>query len=70
MALADNLPTYDSVALRTLKDNAERLAAGPDGERQREAAVLLPLIVAELATRVVAKPAPSRPASRKTAAKA
>ncbi len=69
MALADNLPTYDDTALRTLKDNAARLAAGPESPRQREATTLLPLIEAELATRVEAKPAPVRTVKRKTTVK-
>ncbi|MGA0603294.1 hypothetical protein ACO2Q3_21480 [Caulobacter sp. KR2-114] len=69
MALADNLHAYDNAALGTLRDNAERLAAGPDGQRQRDAATLLPLIEAELAARVEAKPAPVKVARRKAPAR-
>ncbi len=61
MALADRLSTLDSASLVNLRDNAARLLAGPQDARHGEAAALLPLIEAEMASRVVVKPkAPPR----------
>ena len=56
MAIADMLPTMDDTALASLRVNASRLEAGEDGARQKQAAVLLPLIDAELAERDARKP--------------
>ncbi len=56
MAIADMLPTLDDTALASLRVNASRLEAGEDGARQKQAAVLLPLIDAEMAERDARKP--------------
>jgi hypothetical protein len=51
MSITDMIPTLDDVALANLRSNASRLEATGVGPRQKEAALLLPLIDAELATR-------------------
>ena len=56
MAIADMLPTMDDAALANLRINASRLQADADGARQEQAALLLPLIDAELAERDARKP--------------
>ena len=56
MAIADMLPTMDDKALDSLKANALRLQDEPDGARQKQADLLLPLIEAELAEREARKP--------------
>ena len=56
MAVADMLPTMDDKALETLRSNALRLQDEPEGARQKQAAMLLPLIEAELADREARKP--------------
>ena len=56
------LPGFDNAALLNLRSNAVRLAGDPGGARNEEAATLLPLIEAEVASREVAKP--SKPATR------
>ena len=56
MALADMLPTMDDKALESLKANALRLQDEPEGSRQKQAELLLPLIEAELAEREARKP--------------
>ena len=56
MAIADMLPTMDDAALASLRINASRLQADADGARQEQAAMLLPLIDAELAERDARKP--------------
>jgi hypothetical protein len=55
MAIADRLPTLDDAALASLRANAARLQAG-GGAKQEEAAMLLPLIEAEIAEREARKP--------------
>ena len=63
MTLAERIPTLDDDALKTLGANARRLEA-EGGRRQEEAAMLVPLIEAELADRQARKPAkPAKPAS-------
>ena len=59
MAIADKLPTLDDAALARLRANAARLQAA-GGAMREEAALLLPLIEAEIAERErkPAKPAP------------
>ncbi|WP_174301651.1 hypothetical protein [Caulobacter sp. S45] len=56
MAVADMLPTMDDKALESLKANALRLQDEPEGARQKQAEMLLPLIEAELAEREARKP--------------
>ena len=56
MAVADMLPTMDDKALESLKANALRLQEEPEGARQKQAEMLLPLIEAELAEREARKP--------------
>ncbi len=56
MAVADMLPTMDDKALESLKVNALRLQDEPEGARQKQAEMLLPLIEAELAEREARKP--------------
>ena len=56
MAIADMLPTMDDKALDSLKANALRLQDEPEGARQKQAEMLLPLIEAELAEREARKP--------------
>lgn len=51
MSITDMIPTLDDTALANLRINATRLEASGVGSRQKEAALLLPLIDAELATR-------------------
>jgi hypothetical protein len=68
MSIADLIPQMDDKALASLRVNAERIGAGAEGPRQKEAAELIPLIDAEVALRKAAKPKPV-PAPRKTAAK-
>ena len=69
MALADMLPTLDDAALANLWANATRLETGA-GAKQKEAALLLPLIEAELADREARKPPkPPRVTRRKVAPK-
>ena len=48
MAIADMLPTMDDSALATLRSNAARLEGGVEGAQQKQAALLIPLIDAEL----------------------
>ena len=56
MAIADMLPKMDDKALESLKVNALRLQEEPEGARQKQAEMLLPLIEAELAEREARKP--------------
>ena len=56
MSIADMIPTLDDAALASLRSNATRLEAGGKGPKQKEAALLLPLIDAELAQRQANKP--------------
>ena len=67
MPLADLLPTLDDAALTNLRINAVRLETGI-GPRQKEAALLLPLIEAELAEREARKPPKPPSAPRRKAA--
>jgi hypothetical protein len=55
MALADRLPTLDDAALANLRANAVRLQS-VEGAKGEAAAVLLPLIEAEIADRESRKP--------------
>ena len=75
MAIADMLPTMDDGALATLRSNAARLEGGAAGAQQKQAALLLPLIDAELAERDARKPpkpvrAKPKPRVKATVAKA
>ena len=63
------LPGFDDAALLNLRSNTVRLA-GETGARNEEAAMLLPLIEAEVASREVAKPPKLAPRARRTVAKA
>lgn len=63
MAIADRLPTLDDAALASLRANAARLQAG-GGAKREEAALLLPLIEAEIAERESRKPPRPAPAPR------
>ena len=70
MSISDMLPTMDDAALASLRANASRLEAGVEGARQKQAAVLLPLIDAELADRDSKKPPkPARVSRAKPKAK-
>ena len=72
MNMAERIPGMDDKDLATLHQNARRLEqAGAPGQ-QKAAAEMLPLIEAELATRLAAKPKPVRkaPVRKKPAAKA
>jgi len=51
MSITEMIPTLDDAALVSLRVNASRLESTGAGPRQKEAALLLPLIDAELATR-------------------
>ena len=61
---------FDDRALLNLRSNAVRLAGEPGGARNEEAATLLPLIEAEVASREAAKPPKPAPRARRTFAKA
>lgn len=65
MAIADMIPTLDDAALANLRDNATRLGVSGAAQQQKQAAILLPLIEAELASRKAAKPKPTRAAKKK-----
>ena len=67
MAVADMLPTMDDKALESLKANALRLQDEPEGTRQKQAEMLLPLIEAELAEREARKPPKAARVVRKKA---
>jgi hypothetical protein len=67
MGIAEMIPTLDDVALGNLRDNAARLEANGAGAQQKQAASLLPLIEAELASRKAAKPKPARGGKKKAA---
>jgi hypothetical protein len=64
MAIADMIPTLNDASLANLRTNASKLEATGNGPRQREAALLLPLIDAELATRLANKPKAVRAAAK------
>ncbi len=64
MAIADMIPTLNDASLASLRVNATKLEASGNGPRQREAALLLPLIDAELATRLANKPKAVRAAPK------
>ena len=64
MAIADMIPGMDDASLANLRDNARRLKASNDGRQQEQAALLLPVIEAELAARLAAKP-PKKTAKKK-----
>ncbi len=66
MAIEDMIPGMDDAGLANLRDNARRLKASNDGRQQEQAALLLPLIEAELAARLAAKP-PKKTAKKKIA---
>ncbi len=66
MSIADLIPQMDDKALISLRANAERIGAGAEGPRQKEAETLIPLIDAEVAARKAAKPK-AVPAPRKKA---
>jgi len=68
MNITDMIPTLDDAALVSLRVNASRLESTGAGTRQREAALLLPLIDAELATRKANNVKAPRAAPKKTAA--
>jgi hypothetical protein len=65
MAIADMIPTLDDTALANLRDNAARLGVSGAAQQQKQAAILLPLIEAELASRKAAKPKPVRGVAKK-----
>jgi len=65
MAIADMIPTLDDAALANLRDNAARLGVSGAAQQQKQAAILLPLIEAELANRKAAKPKPVRGTAKK-----
>jgi len=66
MSIASRLPAMTLPELTRLQANAERLAAGPSGRAQNEAAALLPLLLAEIEARrdgkkrVSSEPKPER----------
>jgi len=66
MSITDMIPTLDDAALVSLRVNASRLEAAGAGAKQKEAALLLPLIDAELATRKANGVKAPRVASKKT----
>lgn len=68
MSIADMIPALDDAALASLKANATRFEAGRAGPKQKEAALLLPLIATELAVRAAAKPKPVRVIRKKAVA--
>ena len=67
MAIEDLIPSMDDAGLANLRDNARRLKASNDGRQQEQASLLLPLIEAELAKRLAAKP-PKKTAKKKVVA--
>jgi hypothetical protein len=69
MAIADLIPNMDDAGLANLRDNARRLKASNDGRQQEQAALLLPLIEAELTERQARKP-PKKTAKKKVPAAA
>ncbi len=66
MSIADLIPKMDDKALVSLRANAERIGAGAEGPRQKEAEALIPMIDAEVALRKAAKPK-AAPVARKKA---
>lgn len=70
MAIADMIPTLDDKALAVLRANATRAEAGDHGPRREQAAILMPLIDAELAAREALKPPKKTPVRKKAVAKA
>lgn len=60
MAVADMIPSLDDKALANLRENAARLETTGTDKQQKQAAQLLPLIDAELASRKAAKPKRTR----------
>jgi hypothetical protein len=68
MSITDMIPTLDVAALVSLRVNALKLEASGAGARQKEAALLLPLIDAELATRKANNVKAPRAAPKKAAA--
>ena len=56
MAIVDMLPTMDDSSLASLRVNAARLHDGVASAQQKQAAILLPLIDAEMAEREARKP--------------
>lgn len=69
MAIADMIPTLDDKALATLRANATRAETGDNGPRREQAAILMPLIDAELAAREALKPPKKTPVRKKAAPK-
>lgn len=67
MGMAEMIPTLDDVALANLHSNATRLGTNGAAQQQKQAAILLPLIEAELAARKAAKVKPARGAKKKSA---
>lgn len=70
MAVADMIPSLDDKALATLRLNAVRAETGESGPRREQAAILMPLIDAELAAREALKPPKKTPVRKKPVAKA
>lgn len=70
MGMAEMIPTLDDVALANLHSNATRLGTSGAAQQQKQAAILLPLIEAELATRKAAKVKPVRGTKKKAAKEA
>lgn len=68
MAVADMIPSMSDKELDTLRDNALRWSQTGAPKQRAAADELLPLIEAERATRLAAKPPPA-PRTRKVAAK-
>lgn len=69
MSIADLIPKMDDKALVSLRNNAERIGAGAEGPRQKEAELLIPLIDAEVAARKAAKPKAVAAPRKKAASK-
>jgi hypothetical protein len=70
MAIEDNFSTMTDSEMKTLAANVERLSTTGSDRQRLEAARLQPLIAAELAARIAAKPAPKTPVRKKAVPKA
>lgn len=70
MAIADMIPTMSDIDLASLRVNAGRIEATAEGVKRQAAVDLIPLIEAEQAARLAAKPpkkprAPAKPRVKK-----
>ena len=67
MSVADKIPTMSDADLATLRINAERLLTSENAHQRNSANELMPLILAEIASRTPPEPPPAPPPPRKVA---